>query len=140
MERWKDVEEFEGLYQVSNLGRVRSCNRYTPHWAGGQLLIKGRILKQAATHEGYLRVNCCKNCKGYTRSVHRLVAKAFLPNPENLPQVNHKDCNPRNNNCENLEWCTLSYNVKYSHKHGKMRDVLLSIKRNKIGRFTSEKV
>lgn len=99
-EFWKDIEGFEGLYQVSNLGRVRS-------------LRKNIILKSRITRKGYEGVILYTNNipKGYY--IHRLVATAFIPNPDNLPQVNHKDENKTNNCVDNLEWCTPKYNVNY---------------------------
>ena len=74
----------------------------------------GRVLKPANNGRGYLFVVLYKNSKRKHFLIHRLVADAFIPNPENLPQVNHKDENPLNNNVENLEWCTCEYNIQYS--------------------------
>lgn len=99
-EIWKDIEGYEGLYQVSNMGRVRSL-KYK----------KERILKPRK-QSGYYRVSLY-NDKKYEYSIHRLVANAFIPNPDNLPQVNHKDENRTNNCINNLEWCTPKYNYNY---------------------------
>ena len=104
-EIWKEVVGYEGLYQVSNLGRVRSFKYKSP-----------RILKHHNNKLGYARLILRKNNQSYGHSVHRLVAEAFIPNPNNLPVVNHKDENPRNNNVENLEWCTHQYNNVYGTK------------------------
>lgn len=112
MEVWKDIEGYEGLYQVSNMGRVKSLgatNRVGWH-------LREKILKQTIEPKGYLKVGLRKNNKIQTVRVHRLVANAFLPNPFNLPQVNHKDENKTNNHVENLEWCTNKYNNNYGSK------------------------
>lgn len=99
-EIWKDIEGYEDLYQVSNRGKVRSLRRNI-------------ILRQGITSNGYKSVNLYKN-KGYKHfRIHRLVAEAFLPNPNNLPFVNHKDENKLNNCVENLEWCDGKYNLNY---------------------------
>lgn len=98
MEIWKDIAGYEG-YQISNHGRIKS------HFK------TARILKPYLNTDGYLNIDIKK--KQY--KVHRLVAEAFIPNPENLPQVNHKDENKTNNNVTNLEWCTAEYNINYSH-------------------------
>ena len=98
-EIWKDIKGYEGLYLVSNLGDVYSC-------------LSNKKLKPGSDN-GYLKVNLCKNNKVKQFTVHRLVALAFLPNENNYPCVNHKDENPRNNNVNNLEWCTYKYNNNY---------------------------
>ena len=108
-EIWKDVAGFEGLYQVSDKGNVYSV---------GQKRVQGRkrggrMLKPGHTSRGYLQVNLHKNGKRKTRTVHRLVAETFLPNPNGLSQVNHRDEDKDNNNVENLEWCTSEYNNSY---------------------------
>ena len=101
-EIWKDCKGYEGMYQVSNKGRVWSVKR--------QFVLKGSLDK-----DGYARVHLtAKNGKTKTEKVHRLVAIAFLENPSNLPQVNHRDENKQNNNADNLEWCDCSYNIIYS--------------------------
>lgn len=118
-EVWKDVVGYEGYYQVSNLGKVKSVDRYvaTVGNPSGKRLIKGKILSQAKRtirHEpGYCFVGLSKNNITTTFAVHRLVAQAFIPNPGNLPCVNHKDENKFNNNVNNLEWCTVAYNNTY---------------------------
>ena len=101
-EIWKDKKDYEGLYMVSNWGRVKSIK-----------FGKERILKPVTNSSGYLLVNLCKDGKVKAFTVHRLVAEAFLPNPHNYPCVNHKDENKQNNNVDNLEWCTHEYNINY---------------------------
>ena len=109
---WKDIPGYEGKYQVSNTGKVRSLN-----YRGTG---KTKILKPSTHHrDGYKRVVLYKNDKQYYYLVHRLVAQAFIPNPNNYPVVNHKDENPANNAVWNLEWCTMDYNIDYS-KNKKM--------------------
>lgn len=99
MEIWRNIELFE-QYSVSNFGNVRNN-------------ITGKILKSRKHTGGYARVILCKDKKHYDRYIHRLVAQAFIPNPNNLPEVNHKDENKLNNFVENLEWCDRIYQVNY---------------------------
>ncbi|MBD5302403.1 MAG: hypothetical protein HDS16_05345 [Bacteroides sp.] len=113
-EIWKDIEGYEGLYQVSNLGRVKSLERIESTIRGGRY-IKERILSPSASKARYYSVPLTKNKKSRTSQIHRLVAKAFLSNPFEYPCVNHKDGNCLNNRVENLEWCTQGYNVCYAH-------------------------
>lgn len=102
-EEWRAIKGYEGLYEVSNTGKIRNYNRR-----------KELSLKK----DKYLRVGLHKNNKQKFLTVHRLVAEAFLSNPQNLPQVNHKDENKLNNNVDNLEWCSAKYNINYgTHKN-----------------------
>ena len=114
MEEWKSIPGYEGLYEVSNLGRVRSLDRYIKYSNGQIRLHKGRILNPSKDTNGYLKVLLKCNTKCKTITVHRLVALTFLPNPDNLPCVNHKDEDKTNNRVENLEWCTQQYNLNYN--------------------------
>lgn len=108
-EIWKDVVGYEGLYQVSNLGRVKSCVHFTHK--------KDIILKENIKNGGYVYVNLYKNHKGTKFYVHRLVANAFLTQYNDRQYVNHIDCNKRNNNVENLEYCTQKENIDHSWKN-----------------------
>ena len=110
-EIWKDVVGYEGYYKVSNLGNVYSFPR--KHTKGG--LLKGKPDKN-----NYLRVTLTKNSKQKLCGIHRLVAIAFLPNINNLPMINHKDENPKNNNVDNLEWCDAKYNNNYGTRNIKI--------------------
>lgn len=114
-EEWRDIKGYEGLYQVSSFGRVRSLDRLSITSKKRQKL-KGRYMKLSpgyASDERYLSVTLYK-CGAHKKcGVHRLVAEAFIHNPDNLPQVNHKDENPSNNSVDNLEWCTAKYNMNY---------------------------
>lgn len=113
IEEWKDVKGYEGLYQVSNLGRVKSLARYKKNNLGSKSLIGEKILKQSKNNRGYCRIHLCKDAHKKAFSVHRLVADAFVPNPKNFTDVNHKDENKENNRADNLEWCDYEYNINY---------------------------
>ena len=114
-EEWKDIPNFKGMYQISNLGRVKSLQRFEiDNRHKGQLRIRyGRILKQATDKGGYKIVVLSKDAKPHRWLVHRLVAIAFIPNPNNYPIINHKDMIRDNNKVSNLEWCTTAYNNSY---------------------------
>ena len=126
VEIWKDYKDYEGLYQASNLGRVRSLDTYRKDRNGSVKFYKGRILKPVTVGNGYLKVNLYKNNKQKPYYIHRLVAEVFIPNPENLPEVNHKDENKLNNNAENLEWCDREYNCNFGTRNE--RDALTKSK------------
>lgn len=119
-EVWKDIKGYERLYQVSNFGRVRSLDRVLKNrW--GNFCKKGVILTPLLFTKGYLGVRLYDGYgNGKTYRIHRLVAETFLPNPNNYPQVNHKDENKTNNRVENLEWCTLEYNINYGTRTTRM--------------------
>ena len=112
-EYWKPVVGYEGLYMVSNWGRVKSFDRWVKSRNGSVRFCKGRILKPLTSSSGYLCVNLYKNNIKKEYLVHRLVAEAFIDNPDNLSQVNHRDENKLNNNVDNLEWCDAKYNINF---------------------------
>ena len=114
MEIWKDIKDYEGLYQVSNLGRVRSL----PKVDRLGRVHNGKIKAQVNNGSGYLIVNLKHNGKQKMKTVHRLVAETFISNDDNLPEINHIDGNKVNNRVDNLEWCTRSENVKHAIKNG----------------------
>ncbi len=109
-EKWKEIKGYEGLYEVSDRGVVRNA--------------KGKMMKQTQTWNGYMRVGLYKDGKPRQFSVHRLVAVAFVENPDGLPMVNHKDENRANNRAENLEWCTSKYNNNYGNAREKWHDTV----------------
>lgn len=122
MEEWRDIEGYEGLYQISSLGRVKSLVGRSNHSSDKMLKL---------VFERYVKVKLYKNSKGKTFPVHRLVAKAFIANGENKKEVNHIDCNKYNNNVSNLEWCTRAENHLHKCKNG-LNNVENAIEKNKI--------
>lgn len=124
-EIWCPIKGYEGIYEVSDKGRVRSL-KYG----------KERILKQRRDKDGYIQVDLYKNCDQKTCKVHRLVAQAFIPNPDNLPQVNHKDENKTNNSVQNLEWCDCKYNINYGTHNQRISKPVLQF--TKDGEFVKE--
>ena len=131
MEIWKDIEGFEDYYQVSNYGRVKSLERNVLRSNGRPLFIKESILKPRCYSDKHLYVNLCIGRETYNSSVHQLVAKAFIPNPNGYDVVHHKDHNPRNNRVENLEWMPKE---KHSamHKNHKKRVDQINMKTGEI--------
>lgn len=121
-EIWKDVVGYEGLYQVSNLGRVKSIKT----WNGYEHLDEEKIMKPYKTKRGYESIGFTKNSKTKTHRLHRVVANAFIPNLENKPVINHKNGIKDDNRVENLEWCTSSENTIHAMKTG-----LITIKKGK---------
>lgn len=115
-EEWRDIAGYEGYYQVSNLGRVRSLDRYVPHKTFGQQFRKGGLMATHITNAGYISVNLCKNNKYKSFDIHRLVALAFIGCGGSEMEVNHKDENKQNNIVDNLEWVTKSQNNRYGTK------------------------
>lgn len=136
MEQWRNVVGYNGKYLVSNEGRVKNAKT-------------GRVLKELITHTGYVKVHLFRVNDEKNIFLHRIVAEAFLPNPQRKPQVNHIDGNKLNNNVENLEWCTNKENVRHSWENGlregniqwynskKKRVVAISIDGADVIRFNS---
>lgn len=117
-EVWKDVVGYEGLYQVSNFGNIKSLDRIVKKPNGVSYLRKGKICTQSKSNLGYMTVGFTVNNKKVNKYVHRLVAEAFITNMNNYPQVNHIDCDKTNNRMYNLEWCTNSQNHIHASKNG----------------------
>ena len=119
-ETWRDIKGFEGFYQISNFGNVKSYNKRVKN-GNGYAIKKGKVIKNNLTTSGYYSVHLYDECgKRIPKMIHRLVAEHFLPNPNNYPQVNHKDENKLNNHIDNLEWCTEKYNSNYGKHHIKL--------------------
>ena len=108
-EIWKPILGYEGIYEVSSFGRIKSLKRCSKEDKNE----RGLILKQKKRKDGYYNISLYNQGKGKMYLVHSLVTQAFIPNPLNLPQVNHIDENKKNNNIDNLEWCDQCYNINY---------------------------
>lgn len=119
-EEWKGVKGFEGVYEVSNRGKVRSVDRVVINLAGNRRFLTGKELKQHLDKDGYYRVVLSKDGKRHNAIVSRLVAHTFIPNPNKLPIVNHKDEIKTNNHVCNLEWVTSKQNVNYGTSVSRM--------------------
>lgn len=117
-EIWKDIKGYEGLYQVSNLGKVRSLDRKILFKNGHIQFFKGKILSLSKDKNGYIHIILHKDNKTKIFRVHRLVAETFIPNLENKPQVNHIDGNKENNCLSNLEYCTIKENHIHAYRTG----------------------
>lgn len=125
-EIWKDVVGYEKLYQISNLGRVKSLKRIIDgRW--GKTIIAEKILTPRKTKKGYLTVCLYKDKKSKNIKIHRLVAQTYIYNINNLPQVNHKDENKLNNRVDNLEWCNNKYNCNYGNKNVKSKKKIVQL-------------
>ena len=116
-EKYRDIKGFEGLYQISEYGDIKSLDREISHYKGGVSKIKGRVLKTPLDKYGYKKAVLFNKGKRTYTTVHRLVALSFITNPNNLPEVNHKDGDKLNNYWKNLEWCTTEDNLKHAHKN-----------------------
>lgn len=116
-EIWKDIKDYEGLYQVSNLGRIKSLGRYMKNHSKKQW-IEEKILTPQLNQGGYMVVGLCKNGKRKVHRIHRIIAEAFIPNSENKPYINHINGIKTDNTITNLEWCTNSENVQHGWDTG----------------------
>lgn len=134
-EIWKDIQGYEGFYQVSNIGRVRSVDRVDNR--GHKR--KGKILNVVIDNHGYQAVHLCLYGISKYHKVHRLVAVAFVINPKNFQQINHKDENKLNNCAENLEWCTARYNINYGERN-KLVGMALAGEKSYNHKLTNEEV
>ena len=117
-EIWRDIEGYEGLYQVSNKSNIKALEKKVLGIKDSNRKLKERLKKKSISKIGYEIVLLHKDGKYKTFYVHRLVAKAFIPNPNNYSVINHLDGNKANNNLENLEWCSISRNVKHGYETG----------------------
>lgn len=121
---WKDIIGFENFYEISDKGIVRSKDKIRVDTLGRKRMWKGRVLTPDIAPNGYYRITLCNgHAVKKQKYIHRLVAEHFIPNPDNLPQVNHKDGNKLNNKLENLEWVSIQENVIHAYRHGLINHV-----------------
>jgi hypothetical protein len=117
MEIWKDINDYESVYQINQNGDVKSLKRKS----SGTFTSIDKIIRKDLNKKGYYTYTLCKNNKSKRKLLHRLLAETFIANPNNYPCVNHIDGNPLNNNLNNLEWCTYSYNTIHGYeKNGRL--------------------
>lgn len=121
-EEWRPVTGYEKLYEVSNFGRIRSLDRFFIRKNGRPLRCKGRLLDPYISIYGYYIVSLCDKGNSHVTALHKVVASEFIPNPDNLPCINHKDENKLNNQADNLEWCTIQYNNAYGTRNKRISD------------------
>lgn len=130
-EKWKDIKGYEGAYQVSNTGKIRSLDRMVNNKRTGKMFSKGVVKKIFLNNHGYPIIPLVTDGRRRTKSVHRLVAIAFISNPKNKKEVNHKDLDKENNHVSNLEWMTKSENMKHAYDNGALtpfnRNIKLSV-------------
>ena len=132
MEIWKNVVGFEEQYEISNLGNLRSKERFVKHWRGGERKYKSNFKNIRLNDHGYFRCNLKNEGKRYDFTIHRLVALAFIPNEENKPFINHKNGIKTDNRVENLEWCNQSENVTHAVKNRLIKTKLTDEQAKKI--------
>ena len=130
----KPISGYEGSYEVSNLGRVRSCDRIVTYSNGVKHKYKGKVLKSGDNNHGYLRVTLCDDRGHKTATIHRLVATAFIPNPENKQTINHINEIKTDNRVENLEWMTIKENIN----HGTHNERVAKTQGKPIQQFTRD--
>ena len=124
-EIWRPVVGYEELYEVSSYGRVRSLDRYVRTCYEKYRLHKGKVLIPTKNRYGYLSVVLSCNGKHKTITIHRLVSLTFIPNPDDLPIINHKDEDKTNNRVENLEWCDHKYNVNFGTRNIRIKETAI---------------
>jgi len=148
MEEWRDINGYEGLYQISSLGRIKRLAHHVTRARFGTYICKEKICQCTKQHDGYMMKYLSKNGKKSYHNVHRLVAEAFIPNPLNLPFVNHKNEKKHDNRVENLEWCTAKYNTNYGtclerraqaqrNRHGSIPVVQMDLEWNDVAEYPS---
>lgn len=131
LETWRDVAGYEGLYQVSDFGEVRSLDRLILYTNGAKHLHRGAIIKPVKDRYGYLRVELYKDGKGKWHKVHRLVAQAFIPNPYNLPEINHINEDKTSNVVTNLEYCDHRQNINHGTRNQRVAEAMTNGKLSK---------
>lgn len=142
-EIWKDIEGFEGKYQISSIGRVKSIDRILPHAIHGTWHIRERILKPHWNGQGQSQYMCVHLHSGKGKMsclrIHRMVAETFIPNPDNLPQVNHIDGDKSNNAVSNLEWVTIQENVDHAWRNGLCENIVKAKQKPVVNLDTGER-
>ena len=138
MEIWKPISGYEGFYEVSNLGRIRSLERIVECSDGRKRKIKNRILKGSSYSGGYSGVTLHKDGCTKTANIHRIVAEAFVPNPLEKEEVNHKDENPSNNHATNLEWVTHKENINYGTRTERARETTTKLQGKAVQQFSKD--
>ena len=138
-EIWKDIKDYEGLYQVSNMGRVKTLAHVTIRKNGSKLPVKERFLKLQTAPNGYVQVCLCNGSgKRKFLLVHRLVCEAFHENPKSKPCVNHIDENKANNTASNLEWCTIVENLNHGTRNARAGKALAKALSKPVGQYTTD--
>lgn len=146
MENWANIQGYEDNYEISSSGKIRRRERVATYKNGKVVKYKVKLLKLILDEDGYFKINLYKDDKMSTYRVNRLVAIHFIPNPLNLPQVNHLDGNKQNNNDWNLEWCDVYHNLDHSYKNNLKKTKLtkenvIEIKNMyKTGNFTQKEI
>ena len=127
-----DIPGFEGLYQINKSGIVKSLARFNPNSGRAGRYYKEMLKTPRIDEDGYLRVTLCKDGKLINTGIHRLLALTFIPNPNNYNSINHKDENKLNNNLDNLEWCTIKYNINYNNRQARISEK----RKKKVAQYT----
>ena len=121
-ELWKPIEGYEGFYEISNKGRVKSLSRIFTRKDGRRYTVKEKIINPTADKDGYLRIELNKIGTPKKHFIHRLVGIAFIDNPKGKPQINHVDFDTKNNNVENLEWVSIQENIDHNVKNHRLKN------------------